>query len=97
MKRKPAAVYITSPDYLGNLADIGGMSDVCRKYGVLLIVDNAHGAYLHFLPKPEHPLDLGAEMCCDSAHKTLPVLTGGAYLHISQMLRQSLSKMRKGQ
>lgn len=83
LERKPAAVYITSPDYLGNLADIGGMSDVCRKYGVLLIVDNAHGAYLHFLPKPEHPLDLGAEMCCDSAHKTLPVLTGGAYLHIS--------------
>ena len=23
-------------------------------------------------------------MCCDSAHKTLPVLTGGAYLHLSK-------------
>ena len=29
-------------------------------------------------------MDLGAAMCCDSAHKTLPVLTGGAYLHISK-------------
>jgi arginine/lysine/ornithine decarboxylase len=30
-----------------------------------------------------HPIALGADACCDSAHKTLPVLTGGAYLHIS--------------
>lgn len=81
---KPAAVYITSPDYLGNLADIRSLSAVCRKHGVLLLVDNAHGAYLRFLPASRHPMDLGADVCCDSAHKTLPVLTGGAYLHISQ-------------
>jgi arginine/lysine/ornithine decarboxylase len=31
-----------------------------------------------------HPTDLGAHVCCDSAHKTLPVLTGGAYLHLSE-------------
>ena len=37
-----------------------------------------------FLPESKHPIDLGADLCCDSAHKTLPVLTGGAYLHISQ-------------
>ncbi len=78
-----AAVYITSPDYLGNLADIPGLSAVCRKYGRPLLVDNAHGAYLKFLPRSLHPLDLGADMCCDSAHKTLPVLTGGAWLHIA--------------
>ena len=53
-------------------------------HGALLLVDNAHGAYLHFLPEPMHPLDLGADICCDSAHKTLPVLTGGAYLHIAR-------------
>ncbi len=29
-------------------------------------------------------MDLGASMCCDSAHKTLPCVTGGAYLHISE-------------
>ena len=79
----PTAVYITSPDYLGNMADIAGLSRVCRKYGCLLLVDNAHGAYLNFLPESRHPMALGADLCCDSAHKTLPVLTGGAYLHIS--------------
>ncbi len=84
MQEKPVAVYITSPDYLGNIADIKGISDICKKYGVLLLVDNAHGAYLRFLPENIHPISFGADMCCDSAHKTLPVLTGGAYLHISE-------------
>lgn len=80
---KPAAVYLTSPDYLGNAADIKGISKVCRKYDIPLIVDNAHGAYLGFLKESRHPIHLGATACCDSAHKTLPVLTGGAYLHVS--------------
>lgn len=84
MKEPPAAVYVTSPDYLGGELDIKGIADVCHKYGTVLAVDNAHGAYLHFLETSRHPIDLGADICCDSAHKTLPVLTGGAYLHISK-------------
>ncbi len=80
---KPFAVYITSPDYLGNISDIKSISVVCKKHNVMLLVDNAHGAYLKFLDKSLHPIDLGADMCSDSAHKTLPVLTGGAYLHTS--------------
>jgi arginine/lysine/ornithine decarboxylase len=80
----PIAVYLTSPDYLGNVSDIGSIAKICHKYGVLLCVDNAHGAYLKFLSPSKHPIDLGADICCDSAHKTLPVLTGGAYLHISK-------------
>lgn len=77
------ALYITSPDYLGNMADIPALAEVCHRHGVLLIVDNAHGAYLRFLKQSQHPIDLGADICCDSAHKTLPALTGAAYLHIS--------------
>ena len=80
-ERRPSAVYITSPDYLGNVADIEKIAKACKKYDVMLLVDNAHGAYLRFLPYKAHPMDLGATMCCDSAHKTLPVLTGGAYIH----------------
>lgn len=82
-KRSPCAVYLTSPDYLGNMLDIRKLSEVCHRHDVLLLVDNAHGAYLKLLPKSLHPMDLGADICCDSAHKTLPVLTGGAYLHLS--------------
>ncbi len=81
--RKPDAVYITSPDYLGQVTDVASVAAVCDQHGIPLLVDNAHGAYLKFLPEDRHPITLGAAMCCDSAHKTLPVLTGGAYLHIS--------------
>ena len=81
---RPCAVYITSPDYLGGVQDIPALAKVCHARGVPLLVDNAHGAYLKFLSPSQHPLDLGADMCCDSAHKTLPVLTGGAYLHVAK-------------
>ena len=91
----PAAVYLTSPDYLGSVADISTLAEVCRKYGTLLAVDNAHGAYLRFLEPSCHPLDLDADLCCDSAHKTLPALTGGAYLHISRAAPVSLRENAK--
>ena len=91
MESMPVAVYVTSPDYLGNILDIRAMADVCHKRGVLLLVDNAHGAYLRFLPQSLHPIDLGADMCCDSAHKTLPVLTGGAYLHLGDSISDELA------
>lgn len=78
------ALYVTSPDYLGNLCDIAALSRLCKKYHTLLLVDNAHGAYLHFLSESLHPIALGADAASDSAHKTLPVLTGGGYLHIGK-------------
>ena len=40
-------------------------------------------------------MDLGADLCCDSAHKTLPVLTGGAYLHIGAHLSMGLKSQAK--
>ena len=91
----PTALYITSPDYLGNTLNIREIADACHDFGVLLIVDNAHGAYLKFLHESLHPIDLGADMCCDSAHKTLPCLTGGAYLHIAKNAPSLLSERAK--
>ena len=92
---EPFGVYVTSPDYLGGVQDIPAMAAVCRAQGVPLLVDNAHGAYLHFLPQNCHPIAQGAAMCCDSAHKTLPVVTGGAYLHISRAAPASLRENAK--
>ena len=34
----PTALYLTSPDYLGNVADIASIAEVCHRYGVLLLV-----------------------------------------------------------
>ena len=93
----PAAVYLTSPDYLGVQSEIAAIAEVCHKYGTLLAVDNAHGAYLAFLEASKHPIHLGADICCDSAHKTLPVLTGGAYLHLHEnIVSEILDSARKG-
>ena len=91
--KAPTAVYITTPDYLGNRTDLRAIAEVCHRHQALLLVDNAHGAYLRFLPDGAHPLEQGADLCCDSAHKTLPVLTGGAWLHFSQDCSEELVAM----
>ncbi len=91
----PACLYVTSPDYTGRTADIRALAEVCRKYGARLIVDNAHGAHLAFLPVNIHPIHLGADLCCDSAHKMLPALTGAAMLHAGEehhgLLKRAMS------
>ena len=86
------AVYITSPDYYGILQDIKAIASVCRKFKIPLMVDNAHGSHLKFVGESLHPIDQGATMSADSAHKTLPVLTGGAWLHINDEIFCSESK-----
>ncbi len=94
-KVKPVAVYVTSPDYLGNVADVKGIAEICHSHNVLLCVDSAHGAYMRFLSPSLHPSDLGADVVCTSAHKTLPVLTGGAYLHLSDKLPSQILNKAK--
>lgn len=83
-RTKASAFYLTCPDYLGYMSNIGAFADICHKNGALFIVDNSHGAYLKFLPTSFHPLDFNADLVIDSAHKTLPCLTGTAYLHIGK-------------
>ena len=95
MEQRPFAVYITAPDYLGYSPDISGIAEVCKKADLPLLVDHAHGAYQKFLQPSRHVMDLGASMCCDSAHKTLPVLTGGAYLHLSEEWAEKVGHQAK--
>ena len=77
------AIYVTSPDYFGVMSDIRSIAQIAHEYGLPLLVDNAHGAHLHFLKEEYHPMQLGADLCCDSLHKTMPALTGAALLHTS--------------
>lgn len=89
----PKALYITSPDYYGMVADIKSIAEICHRCNTILLVDNAHGTILNFLNDNLHPIHLGADMCADSPHKTLPVLTGGGYLHIGNQRYISMGKM----
>ncbi|HOQ02130.1 MAG TPA: aminotransferase class V-fold PLP-dependent enzyme [Acetivibrio clariflavus] len=76
-------VVLTRPNYYGLCSDIRAISDVVRSYNKILIVDEAHGAHLRFSSKlPCCALDADADVCIQSAHKTLPALTQGAYIHI---------------
>lgn len=77
------AVYVTSPNYYGEILDIKSISETCKKYDIPLLVDNAHGTHLMFTNPILHPLYLGADMTACSAHKTLNVLTSGAWLNIN--------------
>ena len=96
MLDKHSFLYVTSPDYTGAMADIPELSRICRKKGAKLLVDCAHGAHLPFFETNMHPVALGADICCDSAHKMLPALTGAAMLHSAKpgyrdILRQCMS------
>ncbi len=82
-KEAPYALYVTSPDKLGNMLDIRALAELCRENGILLLVDASEGAYLRFLSPSLYPTDLGADMCAGSASRTLGGLRGTAYLHIS--------------
>lgn len=75
------AVYLTTPDYYGCLTDL---SDLCRFLdgkNIPLVLDCAHGSHLFFQEETAGYTSQAAMAAC-SAHKTLPVLTGGAFLHI---------------
>lgn len=80
------AVLVTSPDYYGCCAELRSIADVVHQHGALLLVDEAHGAHFVFGQDflPETALMAGADACVQSAHKTLPVLTGGALIHLGK-------------
>ena len=93
MQAHPEAkiVYITSPDYYGVQADIGAIAQTVHANGGILLCDNAHGAHLIAFDGV-HPMAAGADLCCDSPHKTLPVLTGGSILHCGKEMAERLTK-----
>ncbi|MCC8098209.1 MAG: aminotransferase class V-fold PLP-dependent enzyme, partial [Eubacterium sp.] len=77
------AFVMVSPTYEGIVSDVKAISEVCRKYGCVLIVDEAHGAHFSFYGKfPKSTIESGADIVIQSLHKTLPSLTQTALLHI---------------
>jgi lysine decarboxylase len=83
---RPAAVLLTRPSYYGLARDLEDLIEVCRARRVPLIVDEAHGAHLHFLPTggPPPALATGADIVVQSCHKTLGSLVGSAQMHVGR-------------
>jgi arginine/lysine/ornithine decarboxylase len=77
--------FMTNPTYEGVLSDIYRISDVCKKYNVTLIVDEAHGALWNFNKSIAIPAIIqGADIVVQSLHKTAGALNPSALLHIGR-------------
>jgi arginine decarboxylase len=83
---KPSAMLLTRPSYYGLARELTRVADVCHERGVPLIVDEAHGGHMRFLPEgaPKSALASGADLAVQSCHKTLGSLVGSAQLHVSR-------------
>ncbi|MDR3071065.1 MAG: aminotransferase class I/II-fold pyridoxal phosphate-dependent enzyme [Endomicrobium sp.] len=81
------AVFITSPTYNGVVTELSKIVDLCHKRGKIVLVDEAHGAHLHFNPSlPESAVAAGADLCVQSIHKTLSAISQGSVLHFNSKL-----------
>ncbi len=77
-------VVITSPTYEGILSDVKEISKMTHKYGVPLLVDEAHGAHLGFHSGwSKSSVKLGADVVIHSVHKTLPAFTQTGLIHVN--------------
>jgi arginine/lysine/ornithine decarboxylase len=88
------AVILTNPNYYGMAVDLTEVIEEAHKRGIPVLVDEAHGA--HFTigsPFPKSAVECGADVVVHSAHKTLPAMTMGSYLHVKSNL-VSLEKIR---
>ncbi len=77
------AVLVTSPDYYGRCMDLAALAALAHGHGMLLLVDEAHGAHFPWWNSPKSAGFFGADAWVQSAHKTLPALTGAAWFHLS--------------
>lgn len=78
------AVVLTYPNYYGMVYDLKSVIDLAHCHNIPVLVDEAHGP--HFIigePFPASAIQLGADMVVHSAHKTLPAMTMGSFLHIN--------------
>lgn len=81
------AIIITYPNYYGLTSDIQEIINQAHLHHMPVLVDEAHGA--HFIvgkPFPTSATQMGADIVVQSAHKTLPAMTMGSYLHFNSKL-----------
>jgi len=80
-----AMVWITNPTYEGVVSNVKAISEICKKYDVPLIVDEAHGCLWNFNKNlPESSLHLGADAVVHSLHKTGGSMSQSSMLHIPE-------------
>ncbi|MDR6120802.1 arginine/lysine/ornithine decarboxylase [Bacillus sp. SLBN-46] len=78
------AIILTYPNYYGIVSDLEGIIKEAHLHHIPVLVDEAHGAHFNIgHPFPASAVQLGADIVVQSAHKTLPAMTMGSYLHVN--------------
>lgn len=81
------AVFLINPTYYGATSDIKEIAKLCHKHGIALLVDQAHGAHFRFSKQlPVDAMEVGADMCAVSLHKTGGSLTQSSILLLKEGL-----------
>jgi lysine decarboxylase len=95
-KEPASAVLLTRPTYYGLARELTDVSGVCRRHGIPLLIDEAHGPHFQFLPtgSPRPALDEGADLVAQSCHKTLGSLVGTAQVHVGHKSPVSAAQLR---
>ncbi len=75
---------VLSPDYYGTLGPVAEAARAAHQSGMLLLCDEAHGAAMNWYRRELSAIRQGADLAVQSAHKTLPALTAGAWLHAAE-------------
>lgn len=81
------AILINNPTYYGICSDLKGLTEMAHEAGMMVLVDEAHGAHLHFTDKlPISAMDAGADMAAVSMHKSGGSLTQSSLLLIGEQM-----------
>ncbi|MCH1626961.1 aminotransferase class I/II-fold pyridoxal phosphate-dependent enzyme [Ferdinandcohnia quinoae] len=82
------ALILTSPNYFGmaNLTELKKIISFAHSHQIPVLVDEAHGAHFILEDFPESAITLGADIVVHSAHKTLPAMTMGSFLHVNSKI-----------
>ena len=81
------AILINNPTYYGICSDLKGLTEMAHEAGMMVLVDEAHGAHLHFTDKlPISAMDAGADMAAVSMHKSGGSLTQSSLLLIGKQM-----------
>lgn len=81
------AILINNPTYYGICSDLKGLTEMAHEAGMMVLVDEAHGAHLHFTDKlPISAMDAGADMAAVSMHKSGGSLTQSSILLIGEQM-----------
>ncbi|WP_249317216.1 aminotransferase class I/II-fold pyridoxal phosphate-dependent enzyme [Bacillus sp. FJAT-50079] len=74
----------TYPDYYGKTYELEQIIEIAHQHGAVVLIDEAHAPHFQLGdPFPPSSLTMNADVVVHSAHKMLPAMTMGSYLHLN--------------